>query len=143
MSRVVFLHGVLDRLHVAALWLTAQGLPGSGVTVFIPNLNDAARLDRLLWEQAPTGFSAHCNSDSPLCRETQIVLFKQEPLRWLHRVVLNLSDQVPSRLEEIEQLVEVVSQDLAARTAGRKRYRTYQQAGFEVEARNIEKDRLA
>jgi len=142
MSRVVFLHEAADRLRAAATWLNAQPVPGSGITVFVPDFDDALRLDRLLWEQSPTGFMAHCNSDSPLCGETPIVLFKNAPARWLDPVVLNLSNEVPPQLEEIEQLVEVVGQDLATRTAGRKRYRTYQEAGFVIEARNIEKDPL-
>ena len=142
MNRVIFLHDATDRLRTAAMWLNAQPVPGSGISVFISNFDDAARLDRLLWEQSPTGFTAHCESGSALCGETPIVLFKSTPSRWLHPTVLNLSDEVPPRLEEIEQLVEVVSQDIATRTAGRKRYRSYQEAGFVVEARKVEKSPL-
>lgn len=138
----MFFHDATDRIRAAAIWLGLQ-LKTSGIAVFVPDLEDAARLDRLLWEQAPVGFTAHCESNNILSSETPIVLFKSPPARWPKSILLNLSAVVPPQVEEIEHLVEIVSKDHAGRTEGRSRFRAYQAAGFDIETRNIEQDPLA
>ena len=139
MSRVLFLHDAIDRLHAATMWLSTQYATGSLVSVYVPDPDHAARLDRLLWEQPSIGFTPHCDNGNALTGETPIVLCAHPPARWPHPIVLNVSNEVPAPLDEIELLVEIVSQDVATRAAGRKRYRAYQEAGFVVEARNIER----
>ena len=72
--------------------------------------------------------------------ETPIVFFANMDVPWPHTTVLNLSDQIPAHLDLIEELVEIVSQDAETRTTGRIRFRSYQESGFVVEARNAGKE---
>ena len=112
----------------------------SRVAVFVPNSQHAEQLDRLLWEQFPTGFTPHCRQQNSLSAETPIVFCTDMDVQWPCKTVLNLSDEIPAHLDQIEQLVEIVSQDSETRAAGRTRFRSYQEAGFVVETRNAGKE---
>ena len=140
MTTVTFIHDVDDRLRAAANWLAAAPQVAAGVAVFIPDAEKATHLDRLLWEQSPTGFSPHCAFGHPLSAETPIVLFAEQPAQWPHATLLNLSDELPQQLASVTHVVEMVSQDEATRIAGRARYRSYQQAGLRIDARKAERD---
>jgi DNA polymerase-3 subunit chi len=143
MTEVTFIHDVDDRLRAAANWLAAAPQIAAGVAVFVPDIQHAAHLDRLLWEQHPTGFAPHCCSEHPLSAQTPIVLCGEPPPQWPHATLLNLSNELPQRLTNVRHLVEMVSQDEATRVAGRARYRSYQQAGMRVDTRKAGKDELA
>ena len=140
MTSVVFLHDVNDRLRAAAAWLSLPRAAGASVAVFIPDSQRAEQLDRLLWEQNLTGFTPHCRQQNSLSAETPIVLCTARDVQWPCKTVLNLSDEIPAHLDQIDQLVEIVSQDNETRTTGRVRFRSYQEAGFVVEARNAGKE---
>ena len=140
MTSVVFLHDVSDRLRAAASWLSLPRAADACVAVFVPNSQHAEQLDRLLWEQNPTGFTPHCRQQNSLSAETPIVLWADRDAPWPSKTVLNLSDEIPAHLDQIEQLVEIVSQDSETRAAGRTRFRSYQEAGFVVETRNAGKE---
>ena len=137
---VVFLHDAEDRLQAAAAWLSGSPQSAAGVAVFVPDARQTERLERLLWEHPPTGFTPHCRFDAALSKETAIVLCSEQPSQWPRATVLNLSDEMPAQLVGVEHLVEIVSQDTATRAAGRVRFRSYQDAGFVVQARKAEKD---
>ena len=140
MTSVVFLHDVSDRLRAAASWLSLPRAADACVAVFVPNSQHAEQLDRLLWEQNPTGFTPHCLQQNSLGAETPIVLCTNRDAPWPSKTVLNLTDEIPAHLDQIEQLVEIVSQDSETRVAGRARFRSYQEAGFVVETRNAGKE---
>jgi DNA polymerase-3 subunit chi len=140
MTTVTFIHDADDRLRAAAAWLAGSPRLAAGVAVFVPDQQHANQLDRLLWEQSPTGFSPHCSFEHPLSAETPIVLCPERPAEWPRATLLNLSDEIPQGLSNIAQLVEIVSQDEATRIAGRVRFRSYQQAGFRIDTQKAGKD---
>lgn len=140
MVNVVFLHDAEDRLQAAATWLSETSRSAGGIAVFVPDARQVERLERLLWEYPPTGFTPHCRFENSLSNETAIVLCSEQPLQWPRATVLNLSDEMPEQLSGVEQLVEIVSQDAPTRAAGRVRFRSYQDAGFVVAARKAGAD---
>ena len=140
MTRVVFLHDVHDRLRAAASWLNLPRATDAGVAIFVPNPQQAERLDRLLWEQAPTSFTPHCAQENALSSQTPIVFCSVGQAQWPHATVLNLSDEIPAHLDQIDELVEIVSLDSTTVAAGRTRFTTYKKNGLSIEARNAAKE---
>ncbi len=140
MTRVVFLHDVHDRLRAAASWLNLPRATDAGVAVFVPNPQHAERLDRLLWEQAPTSFTPHCTQEDVLSSQTPIVFCREAKAQWPHTMVLNLSDEIPAHLDQIAELVEIVSLDSTIVAAGRARFISYKKSGLSIEARNAAKE---
>jgi DNA polymerase IIIc chi subunit len=50
--------------------------------------------------------------------------------------VLNLSDEIPAHLDQIDELIEIVSVDATTVAAGRMRFTAYKKSGLSIEARN-------
>ena len=137
MTRITFLHGAADRLQAAASWLGQACREGRRVHVYAPNDGDLTRLDRLLWMQPPTGFTPHCNADSPLAADTPIVLSPSPDRSFHDECLVNLSDEIPSCFGRFEHLIEVISTADADRLPGRERFRFYRDRGYEMEARDL------
>ena len=137
MTSVTFLHGAVDRIQAAAEWLSKPVDGGRAVLVFVPSADDRQRLDRLLWTQPSTGFTAHCSSDDRLAGETPIVLASalDDPIH--DDCLLNLSDDVPSGFNRFRQLVEIISVDDRDRLPGRARFRFYREHGYPLRSDDI------
>lgn len=95
---------------------------------------DLVRLDRMLWNMAPTDFVAHCmgSADTELVQASPAVLtddLGQSPHR---EVLLNLGNWVPASFVEFSKVVEVVGQDDRDRAAARSRWREYTAQGYDI-----------
>ena len=140
MTRVLFLHDVPDRLLAAAAWLNLRRGNNAGVAIYVPDSQQAERLDRLLWEQSPTSFMPHCAQGNVLSSQTPIVFCRDANVQWPHSTILNLSDEIPAHLDQVDELVEIVSLDSTTVAAGRVRFTNYKKNGLVIEARNAAKE---
>lgn len=137
MTSISFLHGAADRIQSAALWLQMAWGRRQSVLVYVPDKEQASRLDRLLWTQPALSFLPHCGSDSPLAAQTPIVLTDRldEPLQ--EDCLLNLSDILPQTFSRFGHLVEIVSTDDRDRLPARERFKFYRDRGYAIESRDI------
>lgn len=137
MTRVTFLHGAADRIQAAAQWLHHAWARREEVLVYVPNDDQANRLDRLLWTQPQLSFLPHCRADSPLADETPILLIDRIDSPPQDRCLLNLSNELPSTFSRFEELVEIVSTDDADRLPARERFKFYRERGYALDSRDI------
>lgn len=105
--------------------------------VLVPDEEQAARLDRILWTQPALSFVPHCRADSPLAAETPILLTDRlEDLP--HDVcLLNLSNELPAAFSRFDHLVEIVSLSDDDRLPARERFKFYRDRGYVIESRDI------
>lgn len=141
MTKVSFLHGAADRIQAAAQWLQqAWGRREAAqfsVLVYVPDDEQANRLDRVLWTQPQLSFLPHCRIDSPLAAETPILLTNNLDAPPEAQCLLNLSNELPPTFSRFEQLVEIVSTDDADRLPARERFKFYRERGYAIDSRDI------
>lgn len=100
--------------------------------VFATDKEVSASLDRMLWTYPALSFVPHCMAESPLARETPIVITNSlEQPQQLDRL-MNLSHDIPPNFSRFDSLIEVVGQDEADRDSARERVRQYKQHGCDV-----------
>lgn len=137
MTRISFLHGAPDRIQSAAQWLQRAWSDRQAVLVFLPNAEQANRLDRMLWTQPALSFVPHCRADAALAGETPILLTDRLDDPAQESCLLNLSNDLPPTFSRFEHLVEIVSVDDADRLPARERFKFYRDRGYAVENRDI------
>lgn len=137
MTRISFLHGAPDRIQSAAQWLQRAWSDRQVVLVYVPDAEQASRLDRVLWTQPQLSFVPHCFADSPLAGETPILLTDRLDAPTQESCLLNLSNELPPSFSRFEYLVEIVSTDDADRLPARERFKFYRDRGYAIENRAI------
>lgn len=141
MTSISFLHGAGDRIQSAAQWLqqawSGRQAAHFSVLVYVPDIEQATRLDRLLWTQPALSFVPHCRADAPLAEETPILLTDRLDSPAQEACLLNLSNDLPPTFSRFEQLVEIISSDDTDRLPARERFKFYRDRGYAIESRDI------
>lgn len=137
MTRIDFLHGAADRVQSAAQWLQQAWSKRQAVLVYVPDTEQATRLDRLLWTQPALSFLPHCRIDSPLASETPILLTDQMDDPPQEDCLLNLSNDLPPTFSRFNLLIEIVSTDDADRLPARDRFKFYRDRGYAINSHDI------
>jgi DNA polymerase-3 subunit chi len=136
-TRIEFLHGAADRIQSAAQWLQQAWGRREAVLVYVPDREQATRLDRVLWTQPALSFLPHCHVDSPLAGETPILLTDRLEDPPQESCLLNLSNDLPPIFSRFERLVEIVSTEDADRLPARERFKFYRDRGYAIDSRDI------
>lgn len=137
MTHISFLHGAPDRIQAAAQWLQQAWSERRRVLVYVPDAEQAARLDRMLWTQPALSFVPHCRAEAALAGETPILLAERldEPAH--EDCLINLSNELPPSFSRFEHMVEIVSTDDADRLPARERFKFYRDRGYVIESRDL------
>lgn len=146
--RVDFAFGVPNRFRSSCFLIDKLYQAGRQLIVFHGDPRALAHFDRLLWGFQPTAFIPHCLADDPhaahspivLCHEAKQIEAAQSVLQqaWL----FNLDPAIPPVLPHSRRIIEVVSTQPDCRTQGRNRWRTYQNQGFQLKARELNPQEL-
>ena len=129
-----------DRLPYATRLIAGAWAQQKALTIYAPDHELAAQLDRLLWEQPATGFVPHCFGDSPLVADTPILIARTEAellLSTQDQRLINLSNELPPGFARFESLVEVVSNDDDVKQSGRERVVFYRERGYAVDFKEV------
>lgn len=132
MTRIRFYHGASDRLQAAVEWLAQAYAARQRVVVYAPDPVIADRIDQMLWTRGSLSFVPHCRAESPLARETPVLIASrlQSPTKDEH--LLNLDHAIPVEFARYEEVIEIVSTDDGDRQPARARYRFYRERGYEL-----------
>jgi len=111
---------------------------GFKTTILTDTLEQAERLDRLLWTFRANSFVPHAiyqeNKSHPA--NAVIISTQQAPEGWQHTLI-NLSSHFPEMLEQSEQVFELLDNDESQKQAGRERYRQYQALKIDINTHKI------
>lgn len=131
MTEVEFHTGVDDPMHFACRLLRKAYRQGVKVLVTAP-AQRLAELDRALWTFEALEFLPHVRAggSAALAARTPIWLSEQADLTERPSVLVNLGAPVPSNLDGLIRLIEILSTQADDVAEGRERWRVYQSLGL-------------
>lgn len=108
---------------------------GQRVFLHLSSMEAARELDQLMWSFRDRSFLPHCLSgEEP---ETAVHIGAgAEPQGDFH-LLINLAAEVPPFFSRFPRVAEVVSGEAAAREAGRRRFRFYQERGYPLKTHKL------
>ncbi|MBL1262838.1 DNA polymerase III subunit chi [Candidatus Methylomicrobium oryzae] len=91
----------------------------------------AQKLDDLLWTFRRGSFIPHqlYTGADPSFENVILIGSSEPPLPW-QKVIVNVSIQFPEHMDQAERILEIVDDTPEIKSAGRQRYRRYQQLGL-------------
>lgn len=138
MTEVAFHLNVGDRSAYLCRLLRKAYLKGSRVHVLC-DAHMIDPLDRTLWLMGQGEFVPHAKGTSPefVRSRSPIVLSAHAPDWAQVDVLVNLSDQPLSGIDQVQRIIEVVGSEPGGREKARERWRLYRQAGVEPVAHDL------
>ncbi len=99
-------------------------------------------IDDLLWTFRAGSFIPHAISGNEQGGQSSPVSVghESEP-QCNHEVLINLSPDVPVKVDRFERVVELIDQDESVRQAGRRRYRFYQENDYPLTTHKLDGSR--
>lgn len=137
MTRIDFYHDAPDRLRTAARITRKAVDQNCRVVLWIPDMQQYAEIDRLLWAHPPTGFLPHCRADSKLAAETPVLLAPSLDAVGADDVLINLGDAVPAGFTKYRRLIEIIGRGEAEKMPARERFRFYRDQGYEINRHDL------
>ncbi len=131
MTRVDFHSKVPNKLQYACRLVRKARAADMKVVVFLQDSAELAAFDETLWTFSEQDFLPHVKAGDELAAQTPVILTDNaDQTLPHHQVLINLSDQTPAHFARFERLFEIVSTDEDDLSAGRERYKQYQQRGY-------------
>lgn len=137
MTQIDFYTKVDDKLHTACRLTAKARSHGLRVTLFCPDRDTAARLDRMLWSVPPTGFLPHCQSDDPLAKATPVLIDSTGDNPLHDEMLINLHSEWPACFSRFKRLAEIVSTNDQDRNSARIRYKFYRDRGYDIRTHDL------
>ena len=132
MTEIDFYSGGGDRLDIACRLVTKAVRKGFRIMIYTSDLAMVEQLDGLLWTFSSTDFIPHCRADDKLAGVTPVIL-GHSPTKLPHdEVLLNLDIENPAFFSRFRRLIEIAGTRPEDTEAARKRYRFYQDRGYEI-----------
>lgn len=137
MTQIDFYTQAGDRLNTACRLVAKARSHGLRVTVYCPDHDIAARLDRLLWTVPATGFLPHCTPDDRLAAVTPVLIDTAGDTHLHDEMLINLHAEWPAFFSRYQRLAEIVSGDDADRAQARQRYKFYRDRGYAIRTHDL------
>jgi len=130
-TRIDFHSNVPDKIAYACRLVRKARAADCRVVLFAQDRRQLGLLDQMLWTFSEQDFLPHVMAEDALAAITPIVLTDSATATLPHhQILINLSTSTPDHFTEFERMFEIVSSEDADRSAGRERYRFYQQHGY-------------
>jgi DNA polymerase-3 subunit chi len=136
MTQVDFHFNATDKWLYVSRLLRKANAQGKRVGVW-GDLKSLHLLDQGLWQLGATDFVPHCLiTETAECVKRSSVVMSEDwtQLRQVNGldVYLNLNHSVPSNLNQLARLIEVVGLDDEDKATARQRWKHYTQLGFHI-----------
>lgn len=132
MTEIDFYSGGGERLDIACRLVIKAMRKGFRIMVYTPDPLVIEKLDNLLWTFSPTDFIPHCRVDDKLAGLTPVILGHKAASFPHDEVLLNLDIENPPFFSRFRRLIEIAGSTQDDTEAARKRYRFYQDRGYEI-----------
>lgn len=131
MTRIDFHSDVPDKIAYTCRLVRKARAANCRVVLLTRDSDELAALDEALWTFSQLDFLPHATADDALAPSTPIILTHSDTAEVPHHeVLINLSGNTPAHFARFERMIEIVCAQDDDRTAGRERYRFYQQRGY-------------
>ncbi|HJT52118.1 MAG TPA: DNA polymerase III subunit chi, partial [Nitrosospira sp.] len=102
------------------------------VMVYSSDISTIEQLDKMLWTFSAIDFIPHCRAEDKLSDVTPVILSHNAQQLPHDDVLLNLDVDNPSFFSRFRRLIEIAGATAEDTQAARKRYRFYQDRGYEI-----------
>jgi DNA polymerase-3 subunit chi len=108
------------------------------VFVRVENESAAKTMDDLLWSFRDQAFIPHeiDMTGSPSDPLIKVLIGIDKPPATFQATLINLSNSMPTQMEGVSHLIEVIDAQPAHKQAARERYKLYRDAGHQLETIN-------
>ncbi|RZI41371.1 DNA polymerase III subunit chi [Herbaspirillum sp. HC18] len=131
MTRIDFHSNVPNKIAYACRLTRKARAANVQIVLLTKDRQDLMALDQALWTFSELEFLPHVLAGDPLAASTPIILTDNHEAELPHhQVLVNLSATTPAHFARFERMIEIISADDEDRSAGRARYRFYQQRGY-------------
>jgi DNA polymerase-3 subunit chi len=131
MTRIDFHSNIPDKISYACRLVRKARTANFRIVLLAADRGQLTALDEALWTFSELDFLPHVMADDALAVQTPVVLTEHESVELPHhQILINLSGTTPKHFARFERMFEIISSDEADKTAGRERYRFYQQRGY-------------
>ena len=137
MTNIDFYFNADDRLQVACRLAGKAMKQNQRLLIHAPDIELAARIDKMLWTWPAIGFVPHCAVHSPLAAQTPVLIASGDESPEGCEVLLNLGAECPPHFERFPRLLEVVSTSEEDKTSGRNRFRYYRERGYKITSHDL------
>ena len=137
MTEIDFYSGGGDRLHTACRLVAKVVRQGFKLMIYTPDATVVERFDKLLWTFSSIDFIPHCRAEDKLADVTPVILSRQAT-NLSRDVLLNLDVEHPPFFSRFQRLIEIAGITPEDTQAARKRYRFYQDRGYEIRHHKLE-----
>ncbi len=101
------------------------------VVVYLQDAQQLSQFDQALWTFSEQDFIPHVVAGDELADQTDVIMsFDASDELPHHQILVNLSTLTPDHFARFERMFEIVSTDEQDLTAGRGRYKHYQNRGY-------------
>jgi DNA polymerase-3 subunit chi len=138
MTEIDFYSGAGDKLNIVCRLVAKAYRKGRKVMIYTSDKGLAQRFDELLWMFAPTDFVPHCKSGDKLAETTPVIVGDIPPGGLHTDVLINLDLENPPFFSRFQRLIEVTGSTLEDTLAARKRYRFYQDRGYQIRHHKVD-----
>jgi DNA polymerase III subunit chi len=121
-----------DKLHTACRLVAKAVRKDLKVMIYASDAATLEGIDKLLWTFSPVDFIPHCRADHKLVDVTPVILGHDAKKIPHDEVLLNLDSDNPSFFSRFHRLIEITGTTPEDTHAARKRYRFYQDRGYEI-----------
>ena len=126
-----------DRQVFACRLIEKAYSQGKHIYIHAENAQQAEQLNQLLWSFRADSFVPHQLINEQTIDDCPILIGHNGSPPRLMNLLINLSPTQPMFFSQFERVAEFINNDDAIKTAGRERYRFYQQRGYELESHTI------
>jgi DNA polymerase-3 subunit chi len=131
MTRIDFHSNVPNKIAYACRLVRKARAADCRIVLLARDKQQLAELDEQLWVFSEHDFLPHVMLNDPLAVQTPVLLTTDHAMESPHyQILINLSDTPPDHFARFERMFEVISSDDNDKSAGRERYRYYQQRGY-------------
>ncbi|MBA4141717.1 MAG: DNA polymerase III subunit chi [Nitrosospira sp.] len=132
MTEIDFYSGSGDKLNTACRLVAKAVRNGLKVMVYTSDPAAIEQMDKLLWTFSAKDFIPHCRAGNELADVTPVIL-GDNAIKIPHNdVLLNLDLANPTFFSRFRRLIEITGTTPEDTRAARKRYRFYQDRGYEI-----------
>jgi DNA polymerase-3 subunit chi len=137
MTRVDYYFNAVDKFEVARKLVSKAFVAGRSVLVAIDEVSMAEQFDAYLWQSSPLTFLPHVLCSHPAAADTPILIGADPIPLARHEILINLSANLPECFSKFDRLLDIVSLDVADKTAGRNRFRLLKESGFNIDIHDL------
>ena len=129
-----------DRYLFACRLIEKAYNAGKFCYVLLDSIEQCQRLDDMLWTFRAGSFIPHqlFTGVEPEIKTQVLIGIQNAPANW-QNVVFNLSSQLPQNWQNTTRILEILDNNETTKIPARQRYRTYKDAGIEIETHHIQK----